>query len=1839
MHDEEQLFEVINKHLHDYNAQQGVRKMNLVLFSDAVDHVSRFCRIMSQSQGNGLIVGVGGSGRTSLIRLAAFIAKFEVFLLETSTRRGQTFGINEFHEKIKDLFRECGVNGKKTVFVIKDTQFVNRQMLEDLNSLLSSGEIPNIYDPEELEDICNQVRENAFSAAGGQMKDDSDDYLFSYFLSQIKKNLRVFVCVNPLSPAFRSTIRGFPALVNSTSIDWLDEWPQCALEEVARSKISALDFCNIRLKEMTVKQKQMQQIQRQREAEERQDEEGSGPVEEEKEKSVDELLSEMCVCIHRCAIEGSEKMLAELKKRNDVTPANYLDLVIGFVELMAQQKSLLSRSCEKLEKGVSTLHNASESVNAMRVDLAKRKEEVALADAVCENLMEKIMKEQADLNLKREEVSKQRFRIEQRTTKMEAVENEAKRELERVQPELDKAVEAVNGIQANDIGELRNYTNPPPNVEMTLVAVMAVLNKKTTYDEAKSHMSNPRKFIKLISSFDHENMSPKLIGRIKKHIDQKKFDPEIVGKSSRAAADLCMWVIASENYGRVFNFVRPKRLKLKEARETLNAEQAKLREAEARLCALDENLKQLEEHLQKKKAEKVELNKQKQMTEKRLGLAAQLVGGLADERERWTKKIADLKVQLQNVAGDSFLASAFLSYCGPFTAEYREEFLRKWITELEDRRIPFSPDFNVKQFLINTKEIQSWVLQQLPTDDFSGENACLVTRGKRWSLMVDPQGQATRWIKNLEPNLLVTNLEKCDFLLEVKNCVMYGRPLLIEDVLEEVDPALRNILLKETYKIGRRTVVKFCDEEIDFNPDFRLYITTKLSNPQFDTSLCIMANIVNFSVTKSGLENQLLGTVVNKENPELESQKRDIVNSLADGKQKMVELEDSILQQITDSGDDLLDEGIITVLQQSKKTSEKVKQQIKRNRRTEKKIDQMREAYRKSAVRASILYFVLCDLSLIDPMYQFSLDKYVDLFEESIQISEKPSRRRAHDSENISKRVEMLNEFHTYAVYKSTCRGLFEKDKLLFSFHLCAQIELEQQRLNPDEYSFFLRGALGLDREVQMGNPCAEWLPDEAWDNLCELNKLFNFHEIVNSVEEYPSQWYDWYHSDDPSTEKLPSEWQSKCGFWERLILIRCCRLDKLLPSIREFIVKRMSVSAGGVGKKRDSAHGGRGVDLMNQVGEMYVNPPTTKMKDVYDGSTPAVPFIFVLSPAQGVDPLPKIRKLAKNVGVKLNPMALGLNQERRATTILEEGIQSGEWVFLANCHLLMGWLPILERIIKDIPNRQPNESFRLWLSSKPHKKFSINILQNSHRITLEPSTGIKCNMQRLLADISPDLFVKDSLELKKCIYSLLFYHSILLERKKFGTLGWNTPAAFNDGDFGISMDILRLNVGTYGPVLEKPSTNWSAIRFLIGEINYGGRVTDENDRRVLDVYTRTAFNRKVVLKNKTYQLTHPDHEPQHGSRPGTAASTASGRDLYAYVVPPPGSLGTYEGLSKYIDQDLPNVGAASAFGQHPNAVVASLIRASKTLLAEMAEMTVQQSAQRMVQGGKPSSPEQLVVLRATSMLGLKAGIPAEVSVEMLENDTSPLNVVLLHEAANYNILLKTIRGDLVDLLKATKGDIVMSDRLENIFVDISQGRVPRSWKRDSFPSVKTLAAWVRDLRKRVDQIRGWVDAGRPPVTFWLAGFIYPTCLLTALKQQTARSRNVSIDQVQFEYVIMGREKIMQRPKEGAYIHGMLLEGANWSFDSNHLSEPNTMSLLVEMPIIWFRPTVAGSLRKRKKSEKDLTGQHHGKYKCPVYYYPRRARKSYVTSVDLKMGPHQSKDHWVKRGTALLLCD
>ena len=695
------------------------------------------------------------------------------------------------------------------------------------------------------------------------------------------------------------------------------------------------------------------------------------------------------------------------------------------------------------------------------------------------------------------------------------------------------------------------------------------------------------KFLESLKTYDKDNIPPVIMKRIRERfIDHPDFQPAVIKNVSSACEGLCKWVRAMEVYDRVAKVVAPKRERLKEAEGKLDTQMQKLNQKRAELKLVEDRLQALNDDFEEMNTKKKTLEGNIEICSQKLIRAEKLISGLGGEKDRWTEAARQLGIRYTNLTGDVLLSSGTVAYLGAFTVDYRAECQKQWLAQCKDKVIPSSADFSLSNTLGDPVKIRAWQIAGLPIDSFSIDNGIIVSNSRRWALMIDPQGQANKWIKNMEKanKLSVIKFSDTNYVRTLEHALQFGAPVLLENVGEELDAFIEPILLKSTFKQQGVEYMRLGENIIEYSRDFKLYITTRLRNPHYLPEVAVKVCLLNFMITPLGLQDQLLGIVAAKEKPELEEKKNKLIVESAKNKKHLKEIEDKILEVLSLSeGNILEDETAIKILSSSKVLSEEISEKQEIASVTETQIDETRMGYKPVAVHSATIFFCISDLAHIEPMYQYSLTWFINLYMQSLAHSKK--------SEELELRIEYIIDHFTLSIYNNVCRSLFEKDKLLFSLLLTIGIMKEKKQINEEIWYFLLTGGIALDNPFP--NPVSEWLSEKAWAEVVRASALPNLKGLMEHLEQNGNEWKFIYDSAWPHEETFPGSWKFLEGL-ERMVILRCLRPDKMIPAIREFIAEHM--------------------------GNVYIEAPTFDLQGSYNDSSCCAPLIFVLSP--GADPM-----------------------------------------------------------------------------------------------------------------------------------------------------------------------------------------------------------------------------------------------------------------------------------------------------------------------------------------------------------------------------------------------------------------------------------------------------------------------------------------------------------------------------------------------------------------------------------------------------------------------------------------
>jgi dynein heavy chain len=299
-----------------------------------------------------------------------------------------------------------------------------------------------------------------------------------------------------------------------------------------------------------------------------------------------------------------------------------------------------------------------------------------------------------------------------------------------------------------------------------------------------------------------------------------------------------------------------------------------------KVAAINAQVQQLKDHLFEAESKKRQVEDEAQELMDQLDLANRLVNGLADENVRWSNNVVSFKEEVITMIGDALIASAFVSYIGPFSFRFRKNLWAEiWMSDIAEKKIPITEGIDPLNVLATPSDIAVWNGEGLPADRVSIENAAIVVSCTRYPLLIDPQLQGQKWIKGKEGGEMVSiQLSQKAWLKKVEMAVSNGQVLMIEAIGQEIDAILDPLLSRQFVKKGKNFTVRLGAEDVEIANTFKLYLQTKLINPHYKPETAAQCTIINFIVTESGLEDQLLAMVVRVEKPDLEQTKEELVN-------------------------------------------------------------------------------------------------------------------------------------------------------------------------------------------------------------------------------------------------------------------------------------------------------------------------------------------------------------------------------------------------------------------------------------------------------------------------------------------------------------------------------------------------------------------------------------------------------------------------------------------------------------------------------------------------------------------------------------------------------------------------------------------------------------------------------------------------------------------------------------------------------------------------------------------------------------------------------------------------
>lgn len=944
------LKEVVSRTLVAY--EREVRELSLIVFSELMEHVVRLDRLLAQPGGAALLVGVPGVGRRSALTVAAHAQNMRLVSLNIS----KSYSVKHFKNDLKQLMQVAGVEGDHVILFMEDHQFIQPEFIEIVNSLLSSGEVPGLYAPEELEPLLSPLKDKV-------SEEGFFGTPFQFFVDRVKKHLHVILSMDPRNEEFQRRCEANPALFTQCNIQWWEGWSGDTMRFIPLVLLK-------------------------------------GVVESNKEVIIKQLLQ-----VH------------ELSASLDATPRNYITLLETFKKIYQTKRSSALEQQSHLQAGLSKLQEASQKVDVLSHDAEEKKVLLAEKQEQANQALEEITKSMDLAADQRKEMKTLEEKLSEERIRMEARKSDIEHKLSDIQPILDTAREAVGSIRSDHLTEIRSLKTPPEAIRHVLSGVLRLMgNLDNSWNAMKSFLGN--KGVKdQIMNFDAHRITPEIRKSVQELIKSKSsaFEDAVIRKSSQAAAPLAAWVKAVIQYSTVLESIAPMEKDLKKLTKNLNESEKKVKKLQDDLSQLDQKVSSLKDDFAKRTQEASDLKSGLIQAEKTLEAAQSLLSKLGGEKERWDATVIEITKSLETLPSNSILAAAFVTYLGGAPEDLRASMVEQWSAIVGLSQWNFRQFMSTESELLVLKS-EGLPADDLSMENAIVIQQCVPIP---FIIDPSTQASQWLKVHLKDSKLDITSQEDERFNNTLELAVRFGKTIIVEEV-DKIHPVLYPLLRKDLMRQGPRWMVQVGDKAVDYNEEFRLFLVTRNSDPIIPPDVASLICTVNFTTTRSGLEGQLLGLTIKHEKPELEEKKTQLLLVEEEQKVELSKLEKDLLSELTSSKGNILEnKALLDSLNETKSKSLTIANSLQESGKLQVSLDKERNLYRKIAINGSALYFTISDLQKVNHMYQFSLGVFLQLFHRAMEKQADAPNVDARISQ-ISDRLEQLTfEYVGRSLFKS----------------------------------------------------------------------------------------------------------------------------------------------------------------------------------------------------------------------------------------------------------------------------------------------------------------------------------------------------------------------------------------------------------------------------------------------------------------------------------------------------------------------------------------------------------------------------------------------------------------------------------------------------------------------------------------------------------------------------------------------------------------------------------------------------------------------------------------------------
>ena len=1365
------------------------------IFKYPMENISKLCRILSLPGENMILLGDGGSGRETVSKVAAILKDLTFYKPPSSPN----FTFEDWRKDLKSILKETGGLGKSCILFMTPSHLQKKQYLEDINNILTSGQIQGLFSQDERYEITDQVHH--YLKESKELEEElSPSELYSKFVQRCRANLH-FIAKLPLNDdTLRLLAREYPELLNSFTVCTLDQWPEDALQKAAEILFEDL------------------------------------PISRDERRSIISCMKDVyCEARNKAVVIN-----ATTKHKVDITPSSFMTCIKFFKHMYLAEIGNINNRKKNYEDVLAKY----DWIDTEIIDIGKEIEDLEVnmkqLDKEYENFDVQNCQETNRLNDLILDLENEELKVKEEENKLDEIRETCEKEFRDVNTKLSECITFLKACSQGDLSQPMQLKKPHSVIKRTIACICILLgtepemipdpsNKKKDAELIADYWGPGKKllqdleFVVKLESIDKENIPEARLNTLRnEYILMPDFDPNLVSKSSPVGEVLCRWVKLVDLFVTIDEANQDKKDHLKAAE--LAFEEFKKTYFNKKMIVDDQHelLKNIGQQKQENRDKLKEFIDEVNFMKIKKERGEEMIIMMESEKDWWCQEKEKEEYNLETLVGNIMLIAFLKSYLASFSEHERNNAVEDFIVVLEKYNLKLSDENTLYSIFVQETEKKSWEQHGLPNTKFYNINALLLKIACRWSLLVDPEQQTINWVKSVENlnNLKVFKADDAELCKKISKCIELGSPVIVENVVDELDSKLDKLIQKTYFVENGLSVVEIGEEKIRIHPNFKIVFASQKDAVDFPSKLQSHFLVINCIPTQSGLEDYLKRIVLSKERKDLDQKTEYTIRQQCETT-KMSDLNRStIIKTLLNTDGNILEQE--SSFRELSKCSAEVKSCLKKMKKiqeTQAEIRDIHSGYLPIAKHGAILFTTVKKLLSFNKMYNYSLEWYTNLYISSIDNSNK--------SKTLGKRVRYLCDHLTFNCFSQVTQSIYLKDRQTFSFLLCLDLLLFNQMISESDITLLLK-----DPEIsEVENPATGWILPSAWNSICSLELTDQFAGIVEDFTKFSNKWKLFYDAIETDDLPLHEPWNSRLEKLQKLILVKILRPEKLIDMMNIF--------------------------LSTNLGYKFIEPLPLDLGRTLSDTGAKVPVLFLLS--EHSHPLDMIKALRKSRHSETSDEIIFTSLHQDSLDVINNAVEislkDGSWVVIQNCHLSPVCCKYLDQLLLQISaTSEVNSSFRLWLTSKPSLCISTYVINRSIKIAVEEPKDIKEQMLLSLqssyiseANFDSSVPGKEA-SFSKIIYSLLFFIIKCNGRNLYESQGWSMPTVFNKVDIEFVLSSVKQTLKS------QEGVSFAMLKFLVNHCNLSHRIQDFQDNVLLEALLNDVLSPNLLTINR-YKL------------------------------------------------------------------------------------------------------------------------------------------------------------------------------------------------------------------------------------------------------------------------------------------------------------------------------------------------------------------------------------------------